>query len=326
MNLIKLFDSLVLPDISGKYLNSITVPNFTNFRIAIDAEGKSHLLLLISEKIHDLNLKNYKLKYLQLEQNLDCRIYEKNSFITQTFTVISFHSIDRNLIEYFLRISETLINTIGEKPTQKQIVESLNRFIEVFKTLSETPKKTISGLWSELFLIETSNNPLVLINYWHNYPEEKFDFNSGNEKIEVKSSSNFERKHFFSSEQLNPQKDSKIIIASMYLKQHNLGLNIQSLIERIATKIDFNNEALDKINVVVFRTLGNSFQQSFEIKFDYNIALQSLQFYLQEDIDNISRDCIPVNVSDVKFKSDLSRINSIELMKISEKQILFKAL
>ena len=217
MNLIDLYDSLNLPENDSKVFNAIPIPEYPNFRVAIDFEGNAVLLLSITKKIKDLSLKNFRLKYLQLEQNLDCKVFENDFFKHQTFTVITFRCSDRNLQEYFLRISETLVKTIGQNPTQQQVIDSLKKFVEVFTSLTDSPKNTISGLWAELFLIENSSNPKELINYWHNLPEEKFDFNAGTERIEVKSSSNFERKHIFSSEQLNPPSDTQVLIASIFL-------------------------------------------------------------------------------------------------------------
>ncbi|SDF60485.1 PD-(D/E)XK motif protein, partial [Cellulophaga baltica] len=255
MNLIELYDTLSLPENDNKVFNAIPIPEFPNFRIAIDFEGNAVLLLSVSKRIKDLSLKNFRLKYLQLEQNLECRIYENDSFILQTFTVVTFRCSDRNLQEYFLRISETLVSTIGQKPTQQQVIDSLKKFVEVFKTLTDSPTNTINGLWAELFLIENSSNPKSVINYWHNLPEEKFDFNAGLERIEVKSSSNFERKHIFSAEQLNPPSDTQVLIASIFLKQHNSGMNIQQLLESISKKVNYDFETTDKLNSIVFRTL-----------------------------------------------------------------------
>ncbi len=326
MNLIELYDTLSLPENDNKVFNAIPIPEFPNFRIAIDFEGNAVLLLSVSKRIKDLSLKNFRLKYLQLEQNLECRIYENDSFILQTFTVVTFRCSDRNLQEYFLRISETLVSTIGQKPTQQQVIDSLKKFVEVFKTLTDSPTNTINGLWAELFLIENSSNPKSLINYWHNLPEEKFDFNAGLERIEVKSSSNFERKHIFSAEQLNPPSDTQVLIASIFLKQHNSGMNIQQLLESISKKVNYDFETADKLNSIVFRTLGSSLEHSIGIKFDYTIAIQSLQFYRHQDIDKIEEIHIGNNVSEVKYKSDLTKISPVELGKLKDKQILFNAL
>lgn len=326
MNLIDLYDSLSLPENDVKVFNAIPIPEYPNFRVAIDFEGNAVLLLSVSKRIKDLSLKNFRLKYLQLEQNLECKIYENDSFKLQTFTVITFRCSDRNLQEYFLRISESLVKTVGQNPTQQQVIDSLKKFVEVFKTLTDSPTNTVNGLWAELFLIENSNSPKELINYWHNLPEEKFDFNAGTERIEVKSSSNFERKHIFSAEQLNPPSDTQVLIASIFLKQHNSGNSIQYLIDRISEKIDYDFETVEKLNTIVFRTLGSSLEHSIGVKFDYDIAQQSLSFYRHQDIDKIEEVHIPNNVSEVKYKSDLTNINAIELIKLKAKKGLFNAL
>jgi hypothetical protein len=326
MNLIDLYDSLSLPENDKKIFNAIPIPEYPNFRVAIDFEGNAVLLLSITKKIKDLSLKNFRLKYLQLEQNLDCKVFENDFFKHQTFTVITFRCSDRNLQEYFLRISETLVKTIGQNPTQQQVIDSLKKFVEVFTSLTDSPKNTISGLWAELFLIENSSNPKELINYWHNLPEEKFDFNAGTERIEVKSSSNFERKHIFSSEQLNPPSDTQVLIASIFLKQHISGDNIQQLIERISKKINYDFEIVDKLNIIVFKTLGSSLEYSFNMKFDHEIARQSLRFYKHQDISKIDKINIPRDVYEVKFKCDLTNVKEINLKKLSKKNNLFQSL
>ncbi len=326
MNLIDLYDSLSLPENDGKVFNAIPIPEYPNFRVAIDFEGNAVLLLSVSKRIKDLSLKNFRLKYLQLEQNLECKIYENDSFKLQTFTVITFRCSDRNLQEYFLRISESLVKKVGQNPTQQQVINSLKKFVEVFKTLTDSPTNTVNGLWAELFFIENSSKPKELINYWHNLPEEKFDFNAGTERIEVKSSSNFERRHIFSAEQLNPPSDTQVLIASVFLKQHNSGNSIEYLIDRISEKIDYDFETVEKLNTIVFRTLGISLEHSIGVKFDYDIAQQSLRFYRHQDIDKIEEVHIPNNVSEVKYKSDLTSIKPIELNKLKERKGLFNSI
>lgn len=326
MNLIELYNSLDIPENDSKVFNALPIPDFPNFRIGIDFEGNPVLLLSVSKRIKDLSLKNFRLKYLQLEQNLECKIYENESYKIQTLTALTFRCIDPNLQEYFLRISESLVKSIGQNPTQQKVVESMKKFIEVFKTLTESPTNTVNGLWAELFVIENAADPKILLNYWHNVPEEKFDFNAGLERIEVKSSSNFERKHIFSAEQLNPPPDSRVLIASVFLKQHNSGHNIQKLIENIIEKLDSDYETIDKLNSIVFRTLGNSFEHSFTVKFDYEIAKQSLQFYDTLNIKKIEKINIPSGVSEVKFSSDLSNVKPIILSNLRDKKLLFKSL
>lgn len=233
---------------------------------------------------------------------------------------------DRHLREYFLRVAESFVKSLNIKPTQEQVVETINKFVEVFRSLNDTPTNTVHGLWTELFLIEYSANPKVLLNYWHNIPEERFDFNSGGEKIEVKSNSNFERIHTFSSEQLNPPADTQVLIASIFIRQHSNGQSIQQLVESITNKIEHDIELTDKLNNIIFKTLGNSLEQSIKIKFDYNIARESLRFYKHQDITKIEEIHIPNEVTEVRYKSDLTEIKPINLNELNNKEELFVGL
>lgn len=192
--------------------------------------------------------------------------------------------------------------------------------------MSDTPTNTVHGLWTELFLINNSEKPETLLNYWHSIPEEKFDFNSGEEKIEVKSNSNFERIHFFSSEQLNPPIGSNVLIASIFIRQNNTGQNIQQLVDSITIKIKNDINLTDKLNNIVCRTLGNSLEQSIRIKFDYNIAKDSLLFYNFQDICKIEEVHIPNEVSEVKYKSDMSTVLPINFSHFKRSGDLFKGL
>lgn len=327
MNLIKLFDTLSIPENDTKVFNAIAIPEYPEFRIAIDFEGNAILLLSVTKRIKDISFKNFRLKYLQLEQNLECKISENGASRLQTFTVITFRSLDRDFQGYFLKIAETLIRTIGTNPTQQQVIDSLKRFIEIFKLLTDTPTNTVNGLWAELFLIDNASIPQTLLEYWHSIPEEKFDFNAGTERIEVKSSSCFERKHLFSLDQLNPPLKTQVLIASMFLKQHNSGQSIQHIINSIIAKTNHQFETSYKLNQIVSRTLGSSLEQSIGIKFDYEIARKSLCLYRHQDVFKIEKQTVPNEVSEVKFISDLSTILPIDLKSFKTKgSRLFNAL
>ncbi len=326
MNLIDLFDTLTLPNDNEKILNAVQIPKFPNSRIAVNFEGHPIILLSFSNTSRNIGMKNFKLKYLQLEQNVECKILDNRKSSFQAFTVITFKSTDRNLQDYFLIISETLLRSLGSTPTPQQLIDTLNQFIEIFRSLSDTPTNTVQGLWSELFLIDNSKTPATLLDYWHNKPEEKFDFNSEVEKIEVKSNSNFERTHIFSADQLNTPSGTLILIASVFAKQSTAGQNIRQLIDSIGAKINFQIDLMGKLNNIICKTLGSSIEQSIGIKFDYQIAKDSLRFYDAKDIRKIEKLNIPTEVSEVKFKSDLSRIKSFNLVHFSNKQTLLKNL
>lgn len=326
MKLTELFRVLTLPlNGDGKIFNALTLEEYPFSKIAVNNFGFP--VLLISSKIDNtfLSQKNVRLKYLELTHNLECRITEKRKTNFANFTVIIFKSDELNLQNYFLGIAETLLKELSSNPTQKEIFNTFQGFVEIFRSLSNPPNRTIQGLWSELFVIENSNNAEVLLKYWHDYPEEKFDFNNDIEKLEVKSSSNMERVHVFTSEQLNPPNSKNVLIASLFTKQTNKGRCISDLIESIQNKVN-DKILLEKLFSIISNTLGNTVEQGIKIKFDYDLAKNSLCYFNILDISKIEKINIPNRVSDVKYKSDLTSLKPVIPSNIKSDGEIFKSL
>ena len=311
MNLVEAFNLLDAPETSNRNLfNAITLTEFPFAKIAVNTDGFPVILISSVADTTFLSQKNIRLKYLELTHNLECKISENNKTQFQNFTVIVFRSNQEHLQHYFLGIAETLIKSLSAKPTQQEVFQTFKNFVEIFRTLSETPTKTLQGLWAEIFLIDTGNEPTTLLNYWHNIPEEKFDFNADTEKLEIKSSSTLERIHIFASEQLNPPADKQVLIASLFVKQATHGTSIAQLANSIQQKIT-DNDLAEKLFTIISKTLGNTVEQSIKIKFDYDLAKNSLRFYRHQDIHKIEKVHIPNKVSEVRYKSDLTEIKPV---------------
>jgi hypothetical protein len=229
------------------------------------------------------------------------------------------------LQKYFLGIAENLLNELTKNPSQDEVYNTFKGFIEIFRAMSNPPKTTVQGLWCELLLIETSKKPETLLEFWHNMPEEKFDFNADIEKIEVKSSSSLERKHILTSDQLNSPVEKEIIIASIFARQSASGKNIADLIDSIKSKVD-NEFLIDKLSTIVGGTLGNALEQGLKVKFDYELAKDSINYYQSSKISKIEEIHIPSKVSEVKYKSDLTNVETVMPNKISISGRLFSGL
>lgn len=323
MNLVEVYNSLEVPDTGNRNLfNAITLPDFPFVKIAANNEGLPVILISSVADATYITQKNIRLKYLELTHNLECKVSENNNTLFQNFTVIIFKSTQEFLQQYFLGIAETLIKSLSVRPTQQEVLQTFRNFVEIFRTLSDIPTKTLQGLWAELFVIATSRAPTRLLNYWHVIPEEKFDFNADAEKLEVKSSSTLERIHTFSAGQLNPPKDKQVLIASLFVKQSTHGQSISQLASSIQQRVD-NNNLTEKLFTIISKTLGNTVEQSIKIKFDFDIAKNSLRFYRHQDIHKIEKVHIPNKVSEVRYKSDLTDLIPIEIASLGANGELF---
>jgi len=316
MNIVKEFCSLQIPKEKGSDFNAVQLKQYAFAKIGVNKFGFPVILIDSKSDKTFLTQKNIRLEYLELNHNLECKISEKGNSKYSNFTIIIFKSNELTLQKYFLGIAENLLNELTKNPSQDEVYNTFRGFIEIFRAMSNPPKTTVQGLWCELLLIATSKNPQTLLEFWHNMPEEKFDFNADIEKIEVKSSSSLERKHIFTSDQLNSPKGKEILIASIFARQSANGKNIADLMDSIKSKVD-NVILLDKLSSIVGATLGNALEQGLRVKFDYDLAKDSINYYQSSKISKIEEIHIPSKVSELKYKSDLTKVETVIPHKIS---------
>jgi hypothetical protein len=311
MKLIELFNTIKQPKENDIFqFSAIPIPEYSNHRIAKDKNDNPTLLLSISNKGARMLIANLKLQNVSVLFDIKCKIQQNGNLIERTFTAVCFIGKDLSLKNYFLKLCSTLIENLGNTPTHDEVRKEIKRFIELFRLSTEPQTKTIQGLWAELFLISECKQPATLLRCWHSIPEEKFDFTNGEERIEVKSSANTLRIHNFSLDQLHSPTDTRTVIASVFVRQASIGKSIATLSDEISERIA-DIELTEKLQLQIALTLGKTISDSMKLKFDYEFAKDSLRFYRAEDIPKIAIENIPKFVSDVRFKSDLTNINSI---------------
>jgi hypothetical protein len=202
----------------------------------------------------------------------------------------------------------------------------IQKITELFSRFNRPPRKSIQGIWAELFIIEQSKNPDYLIQSWHSSPEDKFDFNDGQDKIEIKSTAKLSRIHRFSLEQLNPNKNSELLITSIFVIQTGKGMSIFNLIDSICKRVQ-SLELQLRLNEIVSQTLGNDLEKAFDTYFDYQQALDTIAYFDYKVIPTIFNMDLPNEVSNVHFDCDISNITPIENNFFnSSRSSLFKSL
>ncbi|THD33576.1 MAG: PD-(D/E)XK motif protein [Flavobacterium johnsoniae] len=257
--------------------------------------------------------------------NRPCKLSENNIQSESVYTIISLKTENIDFQQYFFEVVCIVLEQLSENPSHKQLKKEIQKLIELFSRFNRPPRKTTQGLWAELFVIERAKNPEYLIQSWHSSLEDKFDFNDGQDKIEVKSTANISRIHRFSLEQLNPNKSSNLLIASLFVVQSGKGKNIFDLINSICKKVQ-NIELQFKLNETVSETLGIDLGKAFDFYFDYQQACDTFAFFDFKEIPTIKNNDIPYEISNVHFDCDLSNISAIEdEVFITSKSLLFKS-
>lgn len=327
MNLTEIFNNIVKPgDLDPFQFSALPIVEYPNHRIAKDKLDNPVLLLNISEPDVSLFSANLKLQNVSVLFDINCTVLQHNETIEKHFTVLSFTGKDNSLKYYFFKLCTVLVETIGNNPSDYDVKKEITKFVDLFCLAIEPPLNSVQGLWAELLIISESKNPHKLLSCWHSSPVEKFDFNNGDERIEVKSTKQSTRVHSFSIEQLYSPTDTKTIVASVFVKQSSSGKSIADLAREIKERISDDIELIEKLEFQIAVTLGKTIVDSVKLSFDYQYAKDSVLFYQAEDIPKINQFDIPVLVSDVRFTSDLSTTSPVIVRDISTVGGLFASI
>lgn len=253
------------------------------------------------------------MEWLQVSYDVRCSVKCNTKTSESKYSTVLLAASDEILQSYFVNIMEVLLNELLELPSAEELQTCIMNLIQIFSVKSNEPKKTVQGLWAELAIIYLSKAPQKFLSAWHSDPKSKIDFSCGSELLEVKSTKSEERRHSFSLDQLNPSVGIKELVASMVVREaghSEYGLSVEDLRQRIQQKID--DDALGKkLYTVILETLGKDYNSASTLYFNILEARTSLKFYDFKEIPRIQKETVPVGVSGVEFKSDLSGIPDI---------------
>jgi Putative PD-(D/E)XK family member, (DUF4420) len=323
-SIFNIFQTLKAESLGGvEGFNIASLPTMRHHKIGVSGNGQP-MFFIRCDNSEKASFLDSNLELIAVQFDRECQLLtNKQKMEEGIYTIIYLKTDSIDLQEYFLEIIFLIIKKLNSIPTLQELKIEVEKLIELFSKFSKPPTKTVQGLWAELLVIEQSKNPAYLIQSWHNSATDKFDFNDGIDKIEVKSTSKDRRVHSFSIEQLHPNQNSKLIISSIVVVETGIGKNIFDLVNLIESKVK-DRELQFRINEIIAQTLGNCLSKSFELYFDYQLAIDSLQFYDCENIPKIDLQTIPIEVSNVRFDSDLTNIQPIK--KNKTKSILHNSL
>lgn len=290
----------------GDRFNVISIPGMSH-KLGASTEGFPKFFVRTNSSAS--TVQNVVREILSVEYNVPCQISDNTGNVQDDqFSIITLRSLDQPLQSCFIEIFTLMLKRHPVDPSQRELAVEVENLIAIFSALVQPPKKKIQGLWAELLVIDKSSSPETLIAAWHSAPTAKYDFTSGRDKIEVKSTSSEERVHRFALDQLNPGEHSNLLIASVIVRESGPafdGLSVKGLYERICDRVTAINSQL-KLYTIIANTIGSDIDKLDGICFDYTGASDSLAFYDYRDVPSIAKESVPEKVSEVKFTSDLS--------------------
>jgi hypothetical protein len=300
----------------------VNIPGVKNHKLGISSVGNP-IFFLQSETNNNSNYTPYNLTGIAVDFNQDCKIRNKNKIIQGKYTIVTLKRDSDNLLSYFLDVVFLVVKSLPPKVSAKTLKSEIDKLIALFSNYLSNGSGEIQGLWAELLVIEQSKKPDYLISSWHITKTDLFDFNDGADKLEIKSTKRQDRIHTFSVNQLATNKNSGLIISSVLVTKSGLGKNIFDLVARIEKKLK-DKQLMLKVGALISETLGSGIHDASEIYFDYNSARDNIAFYNASDIPKLDPNRIPIEITNIHFDCNLSKVKIVDRNKMKSK--LYKAL
>jgi hypothetical protein len=294
-----------VPPGAGRRFRAVPVAEESPHRLAIDDQGAATFLISCVPADSGRRPPPLELEHLLIQHHVQCRLLAADGTISDArYTIIRLDPAETRLRSHFLRFGGTLLSSIGTAPPLPQVQDAISAFLELFRALRTPARKAVQGFWAELFLVANAAEPRRLVEAWHADVSDRYDFNEGEQRIEVKSVQGRVRRHRFALEQLQPPAGTELVIASVLTETAGHGMSIRMLLDALSARLPENPEAQLRVQRVAADALGASLTEALDVGFDIQLARESLQFYSHEQIPSF--DIVPAGISKVRFTVDLT--------------------
>lgn len=203
--------------------------------LSLDAQGQPYLLFEMAE---DDGQPDLKLKAVEVRFACPCDIQlQDGSALSGTYTLVSLANDDPDIIRVFLRLLEEAFLAPGADHSAAAVRDQILSIADLFTRLSDDLKDVV-GLWGELHIIRTAQDVNAAASAWSSSARARYDFMTERFALEVKTTLKSARQHRFSLEQLRPNADIRVYVASILLTELPGGEAAPELIDEIYAALD----------------------------------------------------------------------------------------
>jgi hypothetical protein len=157
-----LFESLRPPVVGGDTRFAV-VPIGVGLRHLIAKDQTGYPAILIDAPPKGATLLRIELQHLTVHPDLRCEVeFPEGTATTGSYTLIRCTG-DGDLQALFLRLMSGLIAELGPQRDRSDLARTVLRLVDLFRALDAPPKRSIQGLWAELFLIAQARDPIRIL-------------------------------------------------------------------------------------------------------------------------------------------------------------------
>lgn len=281
------------------------VPGFSRYRLARDIDGRPAILIQAQADEGHPAPADVRLRQISLRPRACCRLQTGDAIRDEDLAIIQCETSAPEIVALFLRMMTTWMEAIGPAPTHDAIATGFARLARMFECFALPSRAEVRGIWGELLLAAVSRDPVRTLIAWHRGPSETYDFTDESDAIEAKTCHGPGRSHVFSLSQLMNDGAADTLVASLVLSEDPDGASLEDLLALIADRTPGPALRLRALEIVA-ELLGDSWRQAERARFDATSALRSLRFFSIAGIPCIPTTAIPPEISDVRFRVDMT--------------------
>lgn len=314
-----LFHTLAQPVAGAASTRFAVTPITDDLRHLIGKDQGGFPAILI-DAAHDggATLLRVELENLSVQPDLRCEVvFPDGQHRIGSYTLIRC-SGDEELQGVFLRLVGAFLQQLSPTSERAELARVVLKLVDLFRALAAPPRKSLQGLWAELYVIARARNPIALLEAWHADPNELYDFRQDRQCIDVKSSSQRTRMHAARLDQLYPPAGTVGVIISLVAERAGGGVTIEDLVDQITDNVATRPDLQLKLRTTVVETLGADWRLAARTRFDWNEALNTCAIYRVEDVPRIQLTDIPQGITHVRFDFTLADTRAADPSEVAE--------
>lgn len=193
-------------------------------------------------------------------------------------------------------------------------------FVELFRGLArQPPDANVVGLWGELALIAYSDRPEVLAQAWHVDPADVVDFEYEGMRLEVKTTRDPARTHWFSRDQLAISSLAGVSVCSLVAVASKSGQTVGDLLDRAAQRLSRWPNLAEHVVAVASRYVGEAVETS-DLRFEHRPTLRSLRVIAFQDVPAV--DVHDDRVLEVSWRAALENVPVLRSEELRRSKLL----
>lgn len=195
-----------------------------------------------------------------------------------------------------------VIAAAGPAPALGDVGRAVRGLRDIFQALTRDASSSYVGVWGELFLMNSSTDPMLLSQAWGSDPAQTFDFAIEGERLEVKTTVQAARRHHFSLSQLLASANCSVAIASLQTAPTPDGATARELLEELLLRLVGQPSLAARVLQRAGSALGEQLLSADAPRYDRQLAADSLLLFAFDEVPGVT---LAPGVVDVQWVAQL---------------------